>query len=121
MKRWLPSLTMMALIFIFSSMPSEDLPEFGLLDYLLKKSGHAFGYGLLALANLYGLGGRETRKAWLMTILYAILDEYHQSFVPGRHPSVIDVFVFDNLGAFLALSLFHAWKRWRGFPFYPVK
>ena len=43
--------------------------------------------------------------AWLLTILYALTDEYHQSFVAGRHPSIWDVLVFDNLGALLALWL----------------
>jgi VanZ family protein len=30
-------------------------------------------------------------------------DEYHQSFVAGRSPSIIDVFLFDNIGVLLSL------------------
>jgi VanZ family protein len=43
--------------------------------------------------------------AWLLAILYAGSDEIHQSFVPGRYPSIWDVLVFDNLGALTTLWL----------------
>jgi VanZ family protein len=33
---------------------------------------------------------------------YAVLDEIHQGFVPGRDPSVLD-FVFDTAGGFLGI------------------
>jgi len=73
---------------------------------------HALGYGFLALANLYSLGGLRPWWAWLMTIAYAALDEYHQSFVPGRNASAIDVLLLDKLEALMVLSLYHAWRRW---------
>ena len=51
--------------------------------------------------------------AWLIAVLYAATDEYHQSFVAGRGPSVIDVFVFDGLGALIALWLyFRFWSKY---------
>ena len=63
------------------------------------------GYGLLSLA--YWLGLRFDPKkgwlAWLLAILYAASDEFHQSFVPGRHPDPMDVLIFDNLGAIFAM------------------
>jgi VanZ family protein len=40
--------------------------------------------------------------AWGLCILYAITDEYHQSFVPGRSPRGMDVGI-DALGAVLGL------------------
>jgi hypothetical protein len=123
--RWLPALTLMAAIFALSSIPAREMPHFGLLDLLVKKGGHMLGYGLLALAYLYGLtGNHPLRKrsgdeipagnrgagppaspsllAWLLTVLYAISDEFHQSFVPGRHASWGDV-LYDAAGAFFAL------------------
>ena len=51
--RWLPAVLMMAAIFGFSSIPSSEMPRFGLLDLLVKKGGHALGYALLALAFLH--------------------------------------------------------------------
>ena len=103
LKRWFPSILMMALIFGFSSIPLREMPSFGLFDFLVKKFGHAFGYGLLALAYLRGLGGKRPWLAWLMAVAFAATDEYHQSFVPGRNPSPVDVLFFDNLGALAGL------------------
>ena len=53
--RWLPAVLVMAVIFVFSSIPSDELPNFGLWDLLVKKGGHVLGYGLLALAYLFAL------------------------------------------------------------------
>ena len=63
------------------------------------------GYGLLSLSYWRGLGlGLGKRPvAWLLAIIYALTDEFHQSFVPGRHASLIDVALFDNLGALISL------------------
>jgi VanZ family protein len=109
--RWLPALVIMAVIFGFSNTPSTKLPSFGLFDFVVKKGGHMTGYGLLALAYWYGLRF-EKRRWWLaplFAILYAITDEFHQSFVPGRHPSWVDVLGFDGGGALIALALGFGW------------
>lgn len=111
LSRWMPALLLMAAIFVLSSFPSRELPDFGSWDSFFKKGGHMLGYGLLALACRRGLGGfpAGSRLAWGLAIFYAITDEFHQSFVPGRHPSPVDVLVFDNLGAALALVF---WNRY---------
>ncbi len=102
---------MMAAIFSFSSIPSAEMPNFGLMDYLVKKGGHALGYGLLALAYLRGVKGkssvvapRQLITAWVLAVLFSTTDEFHQSFVPGRHPAITDVMI-DAFGAMLALTL----------------
>ena len=68
------------------------------------------GYGLLALAYWRGLDLARGKEwlAWGLAICYAITDEIHQAFVPGRHPSAVDILLFDNLGAILGLIL---WER----------
>jgi VanZ family protein len=105
--RWLPSLLMMLAIFAFSSRTSNELPNFGGWDYFVKKSAHGVGYGLLALSYLRALPRRNYVLAWLLAILYSATDEFHQSFVPGRHAAITDVLVFDNLGALIALFLYY--------------
>lgn len=115
-RAWGWSLLIMAVIFAFSSMPSNEMPRFGWVDFLVKKGGHMTGYALLAAANLRALqldpGGHKARAyglAFLMAVLYSATDEWHQSFVPGRHPTLTDIGI-DALGAILGLSL-RAWYR----------
>jgi VanZ family protein len=111
--RWLPAIVMMTAIFVFSSQPSSDLPDFLGWDTVIKKGGHMVGYGALAVSYSYALRDRSKKTsgiAWMLAILYALTDEYHQSFIPGRHPSLYDVFIFDNLGAFIALFLLN-WRK----------
>jgi hypothetical protein len=82
LRRWGPTLVIMAIIFFFS----------------------ALGYLLLGRACLYGFkpGKKAPWLAWGLCILYAITDEIHQSFVPGRSSRVLDVGI-DALGALLGL------------------
>lgn len=97
----------MTVIFWFSSRSSSDLPNFDWADRLIKKSGHVIGYALLAFSYWYALGMDKNKRwlAWLLAILFALTDEYHQSYVAGRHPSIWDVLIFDDLGALLSLWL----------------
>ena len=110
--RWLPALVVMATIFGFSSIPSSIMPNFGSTDLFVKKGGHMLGYGLLALAYWFGL--RFEKRSWwlalLLAVVYALSDEFHQSFVPGRHPSWVDALVIDGSGASIALALVY-WRR----------
>jgi VanZ family protein len=110
-RRWGAAISLMVVIFIFSSLPSSELPNFNWADWIVKKGGHALGYGLLAFAYLRGLKGesihvsaRHLLGAWLMAVLYSATDEFHQSFTPGRHPAVTDVLI-DAIGAAVAIIL----------------
>jgi len=109
--RWGPAVLMMAVIFGFSSIPSSEMPNFDAFDYIVKKGGHAFGYGLLGLSYLRGLKGKSEDVAnrwlliaWAMAVIFSTTDEFHQSFVPGRHPAATDVMI-DAFGAALALFI----------------
>ena len=109
MLRWIPAFVMMALIFLTSSTPGSRIPFFGDLDIVVKKGGHAIGYGLLGLSYFYALPPRLSTRyrwamAWLMAVIFALSDEYHQSFVEGRSSSLTDVGI-DGLGAAVALLL----------------
>lgn len=104
--RWEPAILMMALIFLFSSLPPKVIPQFGKFDFSIKKLGHMLGYALLAPAYLRGIGKKGTLEialAWTMAIMYAFTDETHQAFVPGRSSSIIDIGI-DGIGALAGLS-----------------
>jgi VanZ family protein len=112
LRRWGPALLIMLIIFVLSSIPSDEMPDFGRADTLFKKLGHMAGYALLALAVLHGLNRftpAAIAAAWGLTVLYAVTDEFHQSLVPGRGSSIVDVGI-DALGALLGLLVL-AWVR----------
>ena len=79
------------------------------MDLIIKKLAHMVAYGVLAGLALWALkgGGQATTTGHLLLAfaiagLYAISDEVHQYFVPGRNPRSLDV-GFDLLAAFLVL------------------
>lgn len=106
--RWLVPLLWMALIFWFSSQPTlPSVPEHT-VDAILKKVAHFLLYAVLCRLWMWALSdgeekwGETARVALTITVLYAISDEIHQRFVPGRGPRVTDV-VIDSLGALTAI------------------
>jgi VanZ family protein len=107
--RWLPAILIMGAIFFFSSLPAGRVPSFGEWDLLIKKAGHASGYALLGLAYYFALPPRLSKGfrwilALFMAVLFALSDEFHQSFVQDRNSSIIDVGI-DTIGAAIALTV----------------
>ena len=107
-------LAYMAAIWIMSSLPDTaviELPDRG-VDRFLKESLHLVEFGilyvLLVLAAL--TTGRFTPVmsfAFMgVAILYGLLDEIHQSFVPYRSATVID-FIKDVIGVLAASHFTH--------------
>lgn len=108
---WLPVLLWMGVIFVASSRSSLPFVLNKTADLVTKKAGHVTEYGVLAFLLrraiskergwpvLPSLGG-----AFFLSLLYAVSDEFHQTFVPGRNGALTDV-GFDVLGMLLALGL----------------
>jgi VanZ family protein len=78
------------------------------LHHIIRKCGHLTEYFILSMLILRGIraGEKGLYLRWvLVTILivacYAALDEYHQSFVPGRTAAVGDV-IIDTTGGIAA-------------------
>jgi VanZ family protein len=111
--KWLPAIVMMLVIFWFSAQPGDEMPSFNWADGIVKKGGHMIGYGLLALAYWRAFDFKDEKRqiVWLLTILYALTDEFHQSFVPGRNPAIWDILIFDNFGALILIGLIGLYKR----------
>lgn len=97
--RWLPLLAWMGLIFYTSHQPAGEIPQFGTLDLLVKKGAHFGAYFILAWLAHFAWGRWD--RALLLTAVYALSDEYHQTFIPGRDGNIIDV-IIDCLGGLAA-------------------
>ena len=112
----------MLVIFLFSAQTSSELPDFSWADALIKKGGHVLGYAMLAMSYWRVFDFQERRQwlAWSLTLLYAVTDEFHQSFVSGRHASIWDILVFDNLGALFALWFLTLYKTKRSDLYRPI-
>jgi VanZ family protein len=96
---WLPVVVWAALIFTLSSIP--DLGTgLGGWDLALRKIAHAAEYAVLGALLLRAVG-RELPAA-AIGIAYAVTDEIHQTFVPGRQGAPLDVLV-DALGVLLGV------------------
>jgi len=100
------ALAWMALIFWFSSQSVlASLPD-SLLDAVFKKSAHMMAYAVL-WALWWLATGRRTWLALAITVGYAVSDEFHQTFVPGRNGWWVDVLI-DTTGALLAILFSHS-------------
>lgn len=75
---------------------------------------HLPAYGGLAFLWFWALrhwvaeSGYKYLLALILTLGYGLLDEWHQTFVPGRHGSLTDV-SFDVIGAVVGLLIYRTW------------
>jgi VanZ family protein len=94
LRLWAPVVLWAAAIFAFSSVP--DLGTgLGTWDFVLRKLAHALEFAVLGLLLARALG--RAGVAFALGALYAVSDEIHQSFVPGRAASLRDV-LLDSAG-----------------------
>lgn len=113
--RWGPVVVWMALIFFLSDQPSLPSPEERWLDFVFEKSAHTFEFAVLAVLFLRALAvkraesWRSVAGALVLAWLFALSDEFHQLYVPGRSSDWSDL-LFDWLGAGVGVWL---WLRWR--------
>jgi VanZ family protein len=102
----------MGLIFFLSAQPDFPHPDTDWLENLMGIAAHMFLFGVLAVLWVRPLGGqrRALLLAFLLTMLYALSDEFHQAFVPGRTADPLDL-VYDGIGAALALCAWALFLR----------
>ena len=104
LRLWAPVVLWAAVIFAFSSVP--DLGTgLGTWDLVLRKLAHGAEFAVLGALLLRAL--REELPALLAGLAYAVTDELHQHFVPGRIGSPLDVAI-DSAGVALGVVL---WRR----------
>lgn len=119
---WLLPVAYMILIWTLSSMPSDAIVEFpdSNVDVFIKESMHLVEFAILYLLFVfasYATGTFSARRNILFTIiacLYGVTDEIHQSFVPYRSATVIDV-IKDVIG--VLISYYFVRNRGTGYLF----
>ena len=103
---WLSPLLLMVLIFVLSAQPSLN-SGLGLIDLIGRKILHFSEFALLAFLWWRALHTRmsmraATLAAFAIASAYAATDEFHQTFVHGRHGSPVD-WAIDSAGAATAM------------------
>jgi VanZ family protein len=94
---------------------------FATLHFLIRKLAHGSEYAIFGLLLYHsfeprrpeGWNARSAFGALVVAGLYSLLDEYHQSFVPGRTASLVDCGI-DTLGALVGLLLLYVGTRLQG-------
>jgi VanZ family protein len=132
LKFWLPVLAWMIFIFIGSTdlLSTEHTSRFigpflrwwspdvsdatiASIQLVVRKCAHLTEYAILAALIYRALRVHRDRVlvlAFLLAAIYAVLDEFHQSFVASRTASPWDVLI-DCIGALIGLALFSFFTR----------
>ncbi len=101
---WLPVVLWAVVIFALSSIPNLGT-GLGTWDTILRKLAHTAEYALLGALLVRAV--RRVDVAFALGVAYAASDEFHQTFVRGRHGSPVDVAI-DAVGVAIGLLL---WQR----------
>ena len=115
---WLPPFIWAGVIFLFSSQSILPGFETNTYDFIFKKLAHITVYGILyfLVFRAVDISLKPKKKTsptyWLVPfaviLLYAISDEIHQSFIPGRHATMRDV-GYDLLGGLSVFLRIHGY------------
>ena len=93
----------MGIIFYFSSGPTDSVVADPLPRFILFKSLHIFEYTLLTVLLFFAF--LKYKQTIIIAYLYAISDEFHQYFVPGRTSRFRDTLI-DLIGIFIGIFIF---------------
>ena len=104
---WLPVVAWAGLIFGLSSIPDLSTAE-GALGEVLSYGAHAVEYAIFGALLVRALDARVV--AFAAGVAYGITDEIHQSFVPGRQSSALDLLV-DAVGLLMGITLLERARR----------
>ena len=106
---WFPPIFLMGLIFYLSSRPSFAMVENYWLNFFVFKTLHFCEYALLFILWFRAFDSRKDKGnqiwgAFILSFLWAVIDEIHQLFIPTREGKIRDILI-DAIGIFFALYL----------------
>lgn len=93
----------MGVIFYFSSRSTTGIGTNEIDRFLILKSFHLIEYAILAFLLLLAIS--KNKLVILIGYLYAISDEIHQSFIPGRTSRFRDTLI-DLIGILIGVFIF---------------
>jgi len=103
-------------IFVLSSLSATEVARMGLPSGLLDL-GHVPLFAGLAAVSLWALVGSRwhcAAVALALCAIFAITDEWHQAWVPGRVPALEDL-IADGAGILIGVTLVTVLpESWRG-------
>ena len=119
----------MALIFMMSSFNSNEssnqsnfivdilsnifnINNIGLLSFIVRKLAHFTEYLILGIFvyNAVNSYNKKVYIAIIICIIYAISDEVHQLFVPGRSCQILDITI-DSIGSIIGIFMLFYIKK----------
>jgi len=98
----------MAIIFYFSGQQTTGIHGTYNERFVILKSFHLIEYAILSI--LLFVGFKKYKYAVSTAYLYAITDEIHQRFIPGREGRIRDTFI-DLLGIFIGIFIIRTIQR----------
>ena len=110
LRYWLPLFMYCLFIFFLSSYPNPlPMPHLFLGDKLLHIAEYSI-LGFLMARSIFSLNLRYSKRplfiiAIILSTLYGLSDEVHQSFTPGRTTSLGDL-IADGLGSLIGAVLY---------------
>ena len=104
---WIPVILWAAVIFTLSAIPHLGT-GLGTWDIVLRKLAHTVEYAVLGALVFRAVRGVPAAVA--LASAFAVTDEFHQTFVSGRHGSPVD-WLIDTVGVVIGVAA--ASRRWR--------
>ncbi len=96
LSRWVPVAGWMGVIFFLSNQPELKSGLEIWQDFILRKLAHMAEFAVLTWLIFRAVSLSPAKRLWIAVVgalLYAIVDEWHQSFIPGRQCAWRDVLI----------------------------
>ncbi len=86
--------------------------SWGMLDTIIRKCAHMFNYCVLSIlcCNAFYITLQKWKLSysliftWLLASAFSVIDEFYQTFVPGRSGQLLDVGI-DNIGILVGIGI----------------
>ncbi|MFH0853065.1 MAG: VanZ family protein [bacterium] len=111
LNNWLPVIIWMGFIFILSSISGLKSSFPDTWDIILRKLAHVTEFGILSFLFFRAVYLQFSKHNWkifivvgIISLLYAVSDEWHQGFVDDRVGALNDVLI-DLVGIVIGLDI----------------